>query len=156
MDKRITALTGQVLSQIYYSTLLDDKQRILDSDTPITAILTAESLGIHSVAMLHKMQIAQFIEGRSQSDISNLTNIASEFGVNTNNFLNAFSIFNGDKTTQHIVQARHMLELVGGNGFPTLAFEHSDGAYTKLDHSSYYGQPELWLAYIKHLTKKIN
>ena len=156
MDKRITALTGQVFSQTYYSNLFDDRQRVLDSDTPITALIAAESLGVDPIAMLHKMQIAQFVDGRSQADVSILASIAEELGVNSEAFLDAFNDFSDDKTTQHIDQARQMLELVGGNGFPTLAFEHSDGAYTKLDHSRYYGQPELWLDYVKRSIEKID
>jgi putative protein-disulfide isomerase len=155
MDKKITRLTGQVFSQTYYTTLLEDKERIVDSDTPITALLAAEYVGINSVAMLDKMQIAQFVNGRSQSDIPNLSNVACELGASIMDFLNAFNLFNGEKTQQHISQARHMLERVGGNGFPTLAFEHADGAFTKLDHSSYYGQPQLWLAYVKQTLNSI-
>ncbi|MBB1439044.1 DsbA family protein [Shewanella sp. SG41-4] len=149
MDNRITALTGQVFSQTYYSILLEDKQRIVDSDTPIAALLAAESLGINPLSMLHKMQIAQFVDGYSQSNIKNLTSIANELGLSSNGFISAFDAFNGEKTQQHIRQAGHMLDLVGSSGFPTFAFEHSDGAFTKLDHSRYYGQTGQWIAYVK-------
>ncbi|GAA0835661.1 DsbA family protein [Marinomonas arenicola] len=156
MDKKITALTGQVFSHTYYTTILEDKLRILDSDTPITALLAAESLGLNPLAMLHKMQIAQFVQGRSQSDVPNLANIANELGASTLDFLNAFDLFSGEKTLQHINKARHMLETVGGGGFPTLAFEHSDGAFIKLDHHHYYGQSVKWLAYVKQTLNSID
>ena len=156
MDNRITSLTGQVFSPTYYETLLDDKQRILDSDTPITALLAGGSLGLNTVAMLHRMQVDQFVLGRSQSDIANLANIATQLGASSRAFLNAFDLFSGEKTQQQIFKARQMLNLVGGSGFPTLAFEHSDGAFTKLDHSRYYGQPQQWLAYVKQLINTID
>ena len=149
MDKRITALTGQVFSQTYYATLFSDTQRVLDSDTPITSLLAAEFLGIDPVAMLHKMQIAQFIEGRSLADINVIAAIAEESGVLSEAFKAAFKLFSGEKTTQHIAQARSLLDVIGGNGFPTFALENADGKYIKLDHSRYYGQPEAWLKYIE-------
>jgi putative protein-disulfide isomerase len=156
MDKKITGLTGQVFSSTYYSQVLEDQQRVVDSDTPIAALLAAQSLGVDPVLMLHQMQITQFVEGRSQSDISNLTAIVNELGVDSAAFLNAFTLINGEKTAQHINNSRNMLHLVGGNGFPTLTFEHADGAFTKLEHSSYYGQPKQWIAYVVRVLKTID
>lgn len=156
MDRRITALTGQEFSQIYYTQLLQDKQRIVDSDTPIAALLAAKSIGVNPLAMLHKMQISQFVTGRSQSDISNLSNIVNDLGASPKDFLTAFAAFKGEKTAQHISDSRHLLELVTGNGFPTFAFEHSDGAFTKLDHSSFYGQPKQWIAYVERVMKTVD
>lgn len=155
MDQRITTLTGQIFSQTYYANILADKHRIVDSDIPTTALLAARSIGINPITMLHKIQIAQFVKGRSQSDIGNLTAIAAELGASTSAFLKAFTDFSGKKTAQHIAQSRHMLELVAGNGFPTLAFEHADGAFTKLDHSAYYGQPQQWVKYVERVMKTI-
>lgn len=155
-DKRIMALTGQQFSDTYYRGIFADKTRILDSDTPITALLAAESLGIQPLTLLHNMQKAQFIDGRSLSDINSLSSIATALGADAKSFVNTFAFFNGVKTEQHITQSRHLLRVVGGNGFPTFAVEHKDGTFTRLDHASFYSTPRLWSAYVKQIVKEIS
>lgn len=155
-DKRIMALTGQQFSDSYYSRLFADKERTLDSDTPITALLAAESLAIQALTMLHNMQKAQFIDGCSMADINHLTSLATQLGADSKSFVNAFAFFSGEKTNHHIAQSRHLMRVVGGNGFPTFALEHKDGTFTRLDHSSFYSRPRLWSAYVKQIVKDIN
>lgn len=148
-DKRIMALTGQQFSNNYYSTLFAEKDRVLDSDTPISALLAAEFLGIQPLTMLHTMQKAQFIDGRSMSDINNLSLIATELGAETKSFLNALAYFFGNKTNQHIAKTRQLMRALGGKGFPFFVLAHKDGSLTPLDHSGFYSTPELWSAYVK-------
>lgn len=155
-DKRIMALTGQQFSDTYYRGIFADKTRILDSDTPITALLAAKSLGIQPLTMLHNMQIAQFIDGRSMSDINSLASIATQLGADSKAFLSAFTLFSGETTNHHITKSRHLMHVVGGNGFPTFAVEHKDGTFTRLDHSSFYSTPRLWSAYVKQIVKDIS
>lgn len=101
--------------------------------------------------MLHSMQIAQFVDGHSMSDINNLTRIATKLSADNKTFLNAFSLFSGEKTNQHIIRSKQLLAVIGGNGFPTFAIEQQDGAFTKLEHGHYYGQTGLWIAYVKEI-----
>lgn len=155
-DKRIMTLTGQQFSDSYYSRLLHDKERILDSDTPITALLAAESLGIQPLTMLHQIQRAQFIEGRSMSDINSLASLATQLGTDSKSFVNAFAFFSGEKTNHHIAQSRNLMRVVGGNGFPTFALERTDGTFTRLEHASFYSTPRLWSAYVKQIVKDIS
>ncbi len=155
-DKRIMALTGQQFSDTYYRGIFADKTRILDSDTPITALLAAESLGIQPLTMLHQIQRAQFIEGSSMSDINSLTWLATQLGTDSKSFVNAFAFFSGEKTNHHIAQSRHLMRVVGGNGFPTFAVEHKDGTFTRLDHGSFYSTPKLWSAYVEQIVKEIS
>lgn len=155
-DKRIMELTGQQFSDTYYARLFTDKDRILDSDMPITALLAAESLGIHALTMLHNMQKAQFIDGCSMADINHLTSLATQLGVGSKSFVNAFTFFSGEKTDLHIAQSRYLMRVVGGNGFPTFALEHKDGSFTRLDHGSFYGRPRLWSAYVKQILNDLS
>lgn len=154
-DKRIMALTGQQFSDSYNTKLLSDKTRILDSDTPITALLAAESLGIQALTLLHSMQKTQFVDGCSMSDLNHLTSLATQLGADSKSFVNAFAFYHGEKTHHHIAQSRHLMQLVGGNGFPTFALEHQDGSFTRLDHSSFYSRPRLWSAYVKQIVQDI-
>lgn len=148
MDKRVTQLTGQVFSDIYYEKLLNDKQRILDSDTPITALLAAEALSMDAVCFLHRMQYSQFVEGRSLADIQHLTDLATEMGINSATFIDTFRRLSGNETQRHIEKSQQWLRSVGGQGFPTLLLEHGDGQLRVLDHTRFYGQPAQWLDYV--------
>jgi putative protein-disulfide isomerase len=154
-DKKITALTGQPFSDRYYDALFANPKRILDSDTPIAAVLAAGSLGIAPVAMLHQMQTAQFVDGHCMADIDNLNRIATALGADSKSFVHALAFFHGEKTNLHISQSRHLLGVVGGHGFPCFAIEHANGSYSKLDHSSFYGKPRLWSAYVMQIAQQL-
>ncbi|MGO1296287.1 MAG: DsbA family protein [Vibrio sp.] len=154
MDKRVTQLTGQLFSDIYYAKLLNDAERILDSDTPMTALLAVEALGGDALSLLHRMQIEQFVEGRSLAEINHLTDLVTEMGIKPTDFLAAYQRLTGNDTHQHIEHSRRLLRSVGGQGFPTMIIEHNASQYSVLEHSRFYGQPKQWCDYVSaHLNK---
>jgi putative protein-disulfide isomerase len=147
-DHKIMALTGQVFSERYTSQLLADPARIVDSETPTSALLAVASLGINPIDMLHLMQISQFVDGYPMSDLPVLAKLAGSLGATRPKFLQAFAIFQGEKTSQHFATSQQLLAVVGGHGFPTFALELADGSFSKLDHAAFYQQPAAWRQYV--------
>ena len=91
--------------------------------------------------MLELIQQSHYQLGEDVSDITTLNALAHTLGLEVKAFAQALD------NTQHslpvmAVEARNLMQAVGGNGFPTLVLEH-DGEYQKLDHNSTYGKPYL-------------
>lgn len=146
-DKHISELSGQKFGDEYKNALLNTEM-VLDSEHPITALLTARLLGGNNLSMLSAMQKAYYIDGRNISDQRVLMQIASELGYDDDIFKDMFQLLTGKQTMEHIKASRKLLEQVGGQGFPTMFIQQETGSYVMLMHSNYYGQPVEWLDYL--------
>ncbi|CRY55378.1 thioredoxin-like protein clustered with PA0057 [Yersinia intermedia] len=148
-DQRIAALTGQTFGDAYYNDLLNDTSAVMDSTPPITAILAAESLGGRGADMLHRIQQGHYVEGRRISDASVLAELATDIGLNRDEFIHAFNATQ-EISIQHINKSRIFLEKMRGHGFPTFVLQDNQGKLTVLPASEYYGDPSAWTKMLKN------
>jgi putative protein-disulfide isomerase len=146
-DLRIAKLTGQVFGDAYLDGLLNDLGAVMDSEPPTTAILAAEALGGRGLDMLSRLQRAHYVEGRRIADPAVLTEMAIDIGMNGQSFTAFFGNVSGEATQYHIESSRHLLEQVGGKGFPTFVIERGRQRET-LSTGSWLGQPEAWREYL--------
>ncbi|ATM87205.1 MULTISPECIES: DsbA family protein [Yersinia] len=147
-DQRIAALTGQTFGDAYYNDLLNDTSAVMDSTPPITAILAAESLGGRGADMLHRIQQGHYVEDRHISDASVLAELATDIGLNSDEFIHAFNATQ-EISIQHINKSRIFLEKMRGHGFPTFVLQDNQGKLTVLPASEYYGDPSAWSKMLK-------
>ena len=143
-DHRIAEMTGQPFGDAYFNGLLRDKTAVLDSEPPITAILAADDIDDSGFRMIHAVQQAHYVEGRRIADLDVLRDLASRIGLEIDEFNEAYKRLRGSATQEHISDARQLLGLVGGRGFPTFAIEDAQGSMTKVETGAWLGRPEEW------------
>jgi putative protein-disulfide isomerase len=146
-DLKIAKLTGQTFGPAYLDGLLNDLGAVMDSEPPTTAILAAEALGGRGLDMLARLQRAHYIEGRRIADPSVLTEMAADIGLHAQAFTAFYGNVSGQATRFHIEASRHLLEQVGGKGFPTFVLERGHERET-LPIGSWLGQPDAWRNYL--------
>ena len=150
-DERIAQLTGQVFGKEYIDGLLCDSSAVLDSAPPSTAILVAEELAGRGLDMLEQLQIAHYVHGQRIADIPVLQSIAENMGLDTSEFMAAYTRLDGVQTQSHFSQSRELLARVGGQGFPTLVLEHSDGAMQRIELGKWLGHTAEWTDYLRNI-----
>ena len=155
-DQRIQQLTGQPFGEAYTDGLLNQVGTLLDSAMPITAMLAVQAMeqpadrpAVHALDLLHRIQQAHYVQGRTISDADTLQHIAAEAGLSPQDFAVAYVGQLGDPTLAHIQDSRRWLQQVGGQGFPTWALEWRAAADTvpqlqPVDASAFLGQPAAW------------
>ncbi len=147
-DKRIAQLSGQLFGDAYFDGLLRDTGAVLDSTPPGTAILAAEELAGRGLDMLHSVQRAHYVEGRRIADTTVLAELARELGLDTSAFADASTRLAGAATERHFTESRNWLARSGGQGFPTIALEQTDGTLTRLDVGTWLGRTAEWTGYL--------
>ena len=140
-DANIARITGQPFGDAYFNGLLLDQNAVFDSTPPITAILAADALGGHGLELLKRIQTAHYVEGRKIAEFAILQELAIEIGLDADAFNKAFQASTGAATERHLAASRHLLQTIGGRGFPTLALE-IDGKLERLDISAWLGNPQ--------------
>jgi putative protein-disulfide isomerase len=147
-DYRIAAMTGQPFGDDYFNGLLLDTTATLDSEPPITAILAAEAGGGHGLEMLTRIQTAHYVQGLRVADGAVLRSLALEIGIGPVAFDEAFAALAGAATQAHIADSRALLNMVGGQGFPTFALQR--GAQMQmLDAGRFLGHADAWKAILE-------
>lgn len=149
-DLRIAQLTGQTFGDNYFNNLLNDTSAIMDSTPPIAAILAADKLAARGAEMLHRIQHAHYVEGRRIAEVPVLTELATEMGLDSDSFINAYSTALAT-SSQHIAESRTLLAQAHGHGFPTFALEELQGKIVPLPASEYYGNPSGWRDWLKSI-----
>jgi len=142
-DHRIAELSGQPFGDNYFNGLLLDDTAIFDSAPPITAILAAQEMTQGGLAMLARLQVAHYVEGRRIADAGVLRALAIEAGLDGAAFENAYRRIVDEELQQHIAASRRLLSQVGGHGFPTFVLEQ-DGRLDTLDTGRWLGDPDGW------------
>ncbi|WP_092435276.1 DsbA family protein [Collimonas sp. OK607] len=144
-DHRIAAMTGQPFGEDYFNGLLLDTTAILDSEPPTTAILAAEAIAGHGLAMLARIQTAHYVQGLRVAEAAVLRVLAAEIGLEPALFDSKFAELAGTATQAHIAASRALLARVGGQGFPTFALQRGT-QIEMLDTGRFFGQAEAWKA----------
>jgi putative protein-disulfide isomerase len=145
-DHRIAELSGQPFGAAYFDGLLNDRDAILDSAPPTTAVLAAQAEADRALDMLQRVQRAHYVEGRRIADPAVLRDLAADIGLEPAPFAEAFDYLSGEATQRHIANSRQWLARAGGRGFPTFVLEAPDHSLTPLDASRHLGQPDAWTA----------
>lgn len=143
-DRRIAEYTGQPFGEAYFEGLLRDETAVFDSTPPIAAVLAAEQIAGHGLALLGRLQSAHYVEGRRIADDAVLIELASDIGLEPEGFQTAFK---NAETDRHIKASRELLANIGGHGFPTFALEQ-DGQFTLIDIGPWLGKPQAFTAWL--------
>lgn len=148
-DLRIARLTGQPFGEAYFEGLLRDNTALMDSTPPSTAILAAEDIAGRGLDMLHALQHAHYAQGRRIADRDVLDALATQLGLSSAAFGEAFERLTGAETEAHFIASNRLLARVGGQGYPTLVLEHADGTLERLDLGNWLGRAEEWAAHLR-------
>jgi putative protein-disulfide isomerase len=148
-DKRIAQLSGQPFGEAYFDVLLRDTSAVLDSAPPSSAILAAEELAGRGLDMLHRVQRAHYVEGRRIADTTVLAELAQELGLDPSTFAKACARLAGAATERHFSESRNWLARSGGQGFPTIALEQTDGTLARLDVGAWLSRTAEWTDYLR-------
>lgn len=141
-DARIAVLAGVQFGSAYIKRLRTTPVLRYHSKQPAAAVLAINGLDPKlGFRMLELIQQSHYQLGEDVSDVTTLNALAYTLGVEAKAFAQALDNIQHSLPAM-AVEARNLMQAVGGNGFPTLVFER-DGEYQKLDHSSAYGKPYL-------------
>ncbi|WP_030129325.1 DsbA family protein [Pseudomonas sp. QTF5] len=143
-DRRIAEYTGQPFGEAYFEGLLRDETAVFDSAPPIAAVLAAEQIAERGLELLGRLQTAHYVEGRRIADNTVLLELATQIGLESEAFQQAF---NDADTDRHIKDSRALLPKVGGQGFPTFALEQ-DGQFTLVDIGPWLGKPQAFAQWL--------
>ncbi|CAE6855562.1 MULTISPECIES: DsbA family protein [Paraburkholderia] len=143
-DRRIAEMSGQPFGEAYFDGLLRDQTAVMDSEPPITAVLAAEAAAGRGLDMIHALQHAHYMQGRRIADTAVLHEVAGELGLAAEAFDAQFAHLTGPVTHNHIEASRHLLDRVGGRGFPTFALEDARGNLSLVDAGAWLGRPVQW------------
>ena len=146
-DQRIHQMTGQPFGTAYFDGLLRDAGAVLDSAPPIAAVLAAPALGLASLAMLHRLQKAHYVEGRRISEVDVLASLAEDLGLDAAAFRTGLHK-QMEAVTAHVDASRREMARRGLQGFPSLLLEQ-EGQYERIDFSGFLGKPEAFAAALR-------
>lgn len=152
-DKRIAQLTGQPFGEAYFDGLLRDASAVMDSAPPSTAILAAEEMAGRGLDMLHRVQCAHYVEGRRIADTTVLAELAQELRLHPRAFAETYARLAGAAIERHFTESRSWLARSGGQGFPTIALEQTDGTLVRLDVGAWLSRTTEWT---EHLCEQVS
>lgn len=152
-DQRIAQLSGQRFGTAYFDGLLCDGSAVLDSAPPSTAILAAEESAGRGLDLLQRLQQAHYVEGQRIADPAVLVQLAQGIGLDARTFADASGRLAGAATERHFRASRDWLAHSGGQGFPSIALEHADGALALLDVGAWLGRTAQWTDYLRDLNQ---
>ncbi|MDO8344893.1 MAG: DsbA family protein [Cellvibrio sp.] len=141
-DLRIAALAGVEFGAAYIKRVRTAPVLRYHSELPAAAVMAINALNpARGLRMLELIQQSHYQQGEDVSDMTILSQFAQTLGVAVKDFAQALENIQHSLPSMAI-EARNLMQAVGGNGFPTLVLEQ-DGELQKLDHSSAYGKPYL-------------
>jgi len=141
-DLRIAAVAGVEFGAAYINRVRTAPVLRYHSELPAAAVLATHALNTSlGLRMLKLIQQSHYQSGEDVSDIATLTTLAQTLRLEAKAFAQALENIQHSLPTI-AVEARNLMQVVSGNGFPTLVLEQ-DGEFQLLDHSSAYGKPYL-------------
>lgn len=141
-DERIQAMTGQPFGEAYFNRLLLDETLMLDSAPPIRAILAAGTLGADELTLLQRIQSAHYRDGVWVGDLTTLTRLATEQGLDEAAFRHAYE---QQALEPALRESQAWLRRLGGQGYPTLGLAWGDELHP-IAVGAYLGDPAAFLA----------
>ncbi|MFZ6656726.1 DsbA family protein [Undibacterium sp. TJN19] len=150
-DKRIAALSGVTFGKAY----LDKVARAAELrywSVPASAAVMSQAQADTGTALslLEKIQHAHYVEALDVSDLTVLSKLAQELGVQHDVFMSDY-VRSSAALPGQAELAHQLLQRVGASGFPSFILE-KDSQLLRLDHGGAYQHPEPLLAEIaRHL-----
>ena len=136
-DGRIAALTGQSLGGGYMAEVLSDPETIFWSQPIIAAVLAAGAVKHGAdLAMLHAIQVANYVEGRRVVESGTLTDLAVSIGLDRAAFDSASD---AGRAAEHIESSRAMMSGLGLHGLPNFVLE-TQGERIRIPHAGFSGR----------------
>ncbi|AXV80324.1 hypothetical protein CJO92_01500 [Ralstonia solanacearum] len=113
----------------------------LDSSPPIAAMLASELLAGQGIAVLKRLQIAYYQEGRSIAKMPVILELVEEIGLDADAFAKIFDTVAREQVESHLEATRAMLQRLQAQGVPAFALERN-GALHLLPFNRYLSRPE--------------
>ncbi|MDO6421257.1 DsbA family protein [Saccharophagus degradans] len=150
-DARIAAVSGVEFGNAYVKRVRTEPILRYHSEIPAAAVLVAfEQAPNLGFSMLEGIQRIHFLQGKDVSNVDTISQLGkSLLGMNKETFSEAL-IKVQLRLPSIAAAANELMQAVASNGFPTLVLE-TEGEYRKLDHSSAYGKPSLFVSSLSGL-----
>ena len=156
MDAHISGLTGQVFSQAYTDNVVLSDVEILDSTYSALAAALVHELGaVKEFSLRQRLEEQRFINGVSAQNRDVVVQALIEEGVEPDSAQRFDNPENIAKASEISQQAIELMARVSSGGVPTLV-KITDGNIEKIDHSAFYGQPELIKTLVNKHTTNLN
>ena len=149
-EQRIATLSAQSFGASYREGTQFNYDVVLDSGPPTAAMLAAEEIAGAGLAMLKRLQVAYYVEGRPIADQREVMDVSSELGLESDTFSEAFKHATR-KLDEHFQSTQSLLVRVGGRGFPTFAIEQGDSVIN-LHLGHFLGKPAEFRLELERLT----
>lgn len=142
-DQRISALSGQVFSELYRTRILADRNQEINSG-PATVALTAVSLTApeREFDALKAIQHARYVDARDITDTDTLVALLREIGLEQA----ALTLAEGNQellgaNQRRMERGRSLMTLYGAHGVPTFVLSHGNESGI-LSTASAYSNPK--------------
>jgi putative protein-disulfide isomerase len=142
---RVTAMTKARFGEAYTEGLLRDPTAMLDSEPATAAVLAAEGIAGRGLDMLKRIQTAHYLDGARVVERKELIGLGADIGLDGAAFEAEFARMLGTIVQSHIEESRRLLTRVGGQGFPTFAWE-KNGRFEIVEMSRWLDQAGAWEA----------
>lgn len=149
MDARIAQLTGQHFSEIYTRNVIRSKVEVLDSSYSALAAALVHDKGTEKeFSLRRRLEKLRFVAGTSAQDKQAVTKALVDEGVDYDQAVKLDHPSNTKKAQCISQRAVELMRLVGSAGVPTI-LQVKDKKIEQVDHSAFYGRPELILSLLE-------
>lgn len=119
---RLESMTGCLIGSKYIDDMISSDTP-MDSTPPSSALITYSSFGSDTIKFAHELQKAHFQEGRDYNDEDTYRHLASQFGIDSEAFLEQYHSLDTRLGTK---EAFDWVKRAGINGFPTVLYQSQD------------------------------
>lgn len=142
-DAHISQLTGQIFSETYTDNVVRSKTEILDSTYSALGAAVVHEMGAkREFSLRQRLETQRFIDGTSAQNRNAVVQALIDEGVESETAKQFDNPKNLEKARALSQKAIELMAKVGANGVPTI-LKIEDGNIEKIDHSKFYGKPEL-------------
>ncbi len=155
-DARIAALTGRLFSQQYLDQVVLSEREVLESGYSAQAAALVRPQGVvMEFAVRAELERARYIDGVSASDRGAVVESLVRVGVARAEAERLGTPGLERRADRAARRARHLMSAVGARRVPTLLWAYGDGTYGVIDHTVFYGQPQVFVDFV-HNTRAVS
>lgn len=148
-DRQITQMTNVQFGDAYRARVAGNDDYVVDSYSTTRAFLVGQNMGVDAHKMLTTIQQAHYLKGEHLHEFAALQKMAASIGLPESEWNEKMAA--SEPEMHKAIQNSHtLMSQWQVSGFPTLIIE-KDGKLIRLPHSSYYGKPTEWAAYLTTL-----
>ena len=149
-DQRIAEMTGQPFTQAYYDQVLSDFDSRFDSALATKAwFLISQAQPAQALAALHDIQRVRYVQGHGSNDLAVLTAVATQYGLDGDDFAAAMQDEAPAEFAAAITQAGQMMRSFGVSGVPSLILHTPKGSGV-VPGGALYQNPEQLISMINN------